>query len=101
LTFHLHAQAAELADPTRPMGAAAKVVESSPLKLEGIVHSATRDIAIVNGRLVKAGEWIGDARIEAIARDSVRYTRAGRSHVLALETPIKVRHSPAVREVKR
>jgi hypothetical protein len=100
-----HLQATELADPTRPIDApsitARKVEGSDALKLDGIVYSATREVAIVNGRLVKTGDWIGDARIDAIARDCVHYTRAGRSQVLRLEPPIKVRRSPTVREDKR
>jgi MSHA biogenesis protein MshK len=103
LTCHL--QADELADPTRPSGASAapasKVASSGQLKLEGIVHSAQREIAIINGRVLKVGEWIGDARIDAIARNRVRYTRGGRSQVLMLDTPIKVKRSSAVREDKQ
>ena len=100
-----HLQAADLADPTRPIDApsilARKVENSEALKLDGIVYSASREVAIVNGRLLKTGDWIGDARIDAIARDRVHYTRAGRSQVLKLATPIKVRRSPIVREDKR
>jgi hypothetical protein len=100
-----HLQAAGLADPTRPIDApaipSAKVRAAAALKLDGIVYSASREVAIVNGRLVKAGDWIGDAHIDAIARDCVHYTREGRSHVLRLDAPIKVRHSPAVPEDKR
>lgn len=95
-------QAAQLTDPTRPSGApqpaAGTAQVSAPLRLEGILHSATRAVAIVDGRLVKAGEWIGNARIDAIGRDCVHYTRAGRKAVLRLAAPIKVRHSTAVRE---
>jgi hypothetical protein len=103
LTSHL--QAAGLTDPTRPFNApaipSAKVRAAAALKLDGIVYSASREVAIVNGRLVKAGDWIGDARIDAIARDCVHYTRAGRSQMLRLDIPLKVRHGPAVRENKR
>ncbi len=102
LTCQLSAHAADLSDPTQPplvtsprLGKAAQLVS---LKLDGIVKEA----AIINGKLVRTGEWIGDARIDVIARDCVHYTRAGRSHVLRLAgTTIKVKHSGAVREDKR
>jgi hypothetical protein len=100
-----HLQAAELADPTRPNGAPAipapQAKHLAALRLDGIVHSASREVAIVNGQLVKAGAWIGDAHIDAITRNCVHYTRNGRSLVLTLDAPIKVKRSPAVREDKR
>lgn len=102
LTCQLSAHAADLSDPTQPplviSPRVGKVVQRSSLKLDGIVN----EVAIINGKLVRSGEWIGDARIDVIARDCVHYTRAGSRHVLRLAgTTIKVRHSGAVREDKR
>jgi MSHA biogenesis protein MshK len=94
-----HAQA--FRDPMRPPGAApakSTVARSTTLKLEGVISGAVR-IAIVNGRLVRAGDEVDGARIVEVLADGVRYTRAGREQtlllpgVLALAT-VRVAHSP-------
>src|SRR5688572_1605661 len=73
-----------LTDPTRPplsasesrVAASAPAIAATPFKLEGIVRQGTRLVAFVDGHVVREGSWIGDARIDAVAIDEVRYTRA-------------------------
>jgi MSHA biogenesis protein MshK len=102
-------QAADLADPTRPASmplattpAAVSSAAVGTLKLEAIVHSNERRLAIVNGKLLRVGERLGDVRIEAISNDAVHYSRAGRSHTLQLaEQAIQVRRPAARHEAKK
>lgn len=76
-----------LKDPTRPPGPTAADPLRAPaaaLRLEAILQSANRRIAIVNGKIVHAGDRLDSAFIEEITSDSVRYTRAGREHTIHL-----------------
>jgi MSHA biogenesis protein MshK len=79
------ARAGDLRDPMRPAGApaAARPVVASSLKLEGVIAGARR-VAIINGRLVRAGDTIAGARILEVLAHSVRYERAGRIQTLTL-----------------
>jgi hypothetical protein len=78
-------QAGEMRDPMRPAGApaAARPAPVYALKLEGII-AGTRRVAIINGRLVRAGETIAGARILEVFAHGVRYERAGKIHSLTL-----------------
>lgn len=81
------AAAERLADPTRPSHAKApaQVQPASAIRLEAVLRSGERYVAIVNGQLVRAGDRIGDARIDEISSDAIRYTRDGQSKVLRLQ----------------
>lgn len=90
------AHAETLQDPTRPatVKAVAQSVEPGALQLEAIMDSGARRIAIVNGKVVREGDRIGAAVIEAIGSDSVRYTRNGRSETARIvKTSLRVRQS--------
>lgn len=94
-----------LTDPTRPpLAVAVSTVTApasaaTPLKLEGIVRQGERLVAIVNGKVVRTGSWVGDARVDAISIDAVHYTRAGQSRIARFETPpIRVRRTAATSE---
>ncbi len=102
------AQSDELADPTRPVTLRAPTPTSvttasaSVLKLDAIVHSDERRLAIVNGKLLRVGEWLGNVRIDAISNDAVRYSRAGRSQTLRLANQaIQVRRQAASHEAEK
>jgi hypothetical protein len=56
----------------------------STLKLEGVISSGATRVAIVNGRVVRAGDEIGGARILEVFTDGVRYSRAGQIQSLLL-----------------
>jgi hypothetical protein len=95
------AQAQTFRDPMRPPGstpAKSTVARSTTFKLEGVISGAVR-VAIVNGRLVKAGDEIAGARIVEVLAGGVRYTRAGREQTLMLPgvlalANVRVAHSP-------
>jgi hypothetical protein len=53
------------------------------LKLEGVIAGEKR-VAIVNGRLVRAGDTVAGARILEVLAHGVRYERAGKIQTLTL-----------------
>ena len=81
------ARGGELADPMRPPGrapaAARPAAAPAALRLEGVISGATR-VAIVNGRVVAAGDVVNGATILEILADGVRFTRGGRVQTLML-----------------
>jgi MSHA biogenesis protein MshK len=92
------ADAGSLPDPTRPLTftPAEAVASSEPvLRLEAVMGSSDRPVAIVNGKLVRVGDRIDGMTIAAIDGDSVRYVSAGRERVARLaSTSLKVRRVP-------
>ena len=98
LTFTAAAASADqLTDPTRPATMRAVAVVASgtqPIKVEAIMNSNGHPLAIVNGKVVRAGDSIGAVRIEAILGDGVRFNRDGRSQVVRVgKQAIAVRHN--------
>ena len=79
------ARAGELRDPMRPAGApaAARPAPVYTLKLEGIIAGVKR-VAIINGRLVRAGDTVNGARVLEVFAHGVRYERAGKIQTLSL-----------------
>lgn len=91
------AQADPLRDPTRPpqvAGARAKVEEAVPV-LTAVFSAGERHSAIVNGRLVKAGDVVGAYLIEDVLADGVRYRHAGTVRDLHLPHPADPVKKPA------
>lgn len=86
-----------LADPTRPSSAAASSdlgPEVVGVHVEAIVSRAGSRVAIVNGRLVRAGDRLGSIWIEEVTADGVRYLQNGRSSVArGPATPLSVRRA--------
>jgi hypothetical protein len=98
------AYAQAIRDPMRPAGAtpAARPRVASTLKLEGVISGQVR-VAIVNGRLVRAGDDVAGVKILEVLNDGVRYSRGGQIHSLLLPgvaaiTVTRVARSP---EAKR
>jgi hypothetical protein len=93
-----HAAAADpLRDPTRPPQAAATraaAVEQAPV-LTAVFASGERRSAIVNGRLVRAGDRVGVFTIEDVLAEGVRYRHADRVHSLYLPHPADTVKKPA------
>lgn len=90
------ATAGNLVDPTRPATArpAVAAVQESGIKVEAIMNSGTHPLAIVNGKVVRAGDSIGSVRIDEVLSDGVRYTRDGRSQVARVgKQMLQVRHN--------
>jgi len=79
--------AGELRDPMRPSGApaAARAAPVYSLKLEGVIAGEKR-VAIVNGRLVRAGDSIAGARILEVFANGVRFERGGKIQTMTLAT---------------
>ena len=91
LLLTLTAQAAvadRLVDPTRPANAKAVVSyqNTGALRLEAVLRSDGNTIAIVNGKVVRAGDRIGTARIDEVMPNGIRYTRDGRSYTTRLDS---------------
>ena len=47
------------------------------MRVEAILHSGDARRAIVNGKVVRAGDRVSGVQIDAILGDSVRYVRDG------------------------
>jgi len=101
LLLSVSAQAQTLRDPMRPPGSAPVSVRpsvSAAIKLEGVISGTVR-VAIVNGRVVRAGDTVAGAQILEVFSDGVRYSRAGRVQTLSLPgvrplTGVRVARSP-------
>jgi hypothetical protein len=92
LLLSLTAQAAvadRLVDPTRPSNVkAAAPARVGGFRLEAILTSNGAPIAIVSGKVVRAGDDVEGARIDAVLADGVRYTKDGRSHTARLDPKV-------------
>jgi MSHA biogenesis protein MshK len=87
LSMSAQAAADGLVDPTRPPQAPGASASTSPetLRVEAVLRSAERDLAIVNGKVVRAGDRVCGVRVEAILADGIRYTRDGQVHIARLQ----------------
>jgi hypothetical protein len=80
------AHAQDFRDPMRPPGSAPAVrrpARIATIKLEGVISGPVR-VAIINGRLVRAGDEVAGARIVEVLAGGVRYSRAGQIHILSM-----------------
>jgi hypothetical protein len=86
LSMSVPAIADRLADPTRPPQGPRNQATGgrSSVRVEAILHSEYRRLAIVNGKIVHAGDHVSGVRIEEVLVDGVRYMRDGRIHVARL-----------------
>jgi len=103
LLLTMTAQAAtadRLADPTRPATARAVVAETvETFKVEAIMNSNGRPLAIVNGKVVRPGDSVGAARIEEVLSNGVRFKRDGRSQVAYVgKQAMQIRHNVTAHE---
>ena len=55
------------------------------VRVEAVLRSRERDLAIVNGKIVRAGDRVSGVQIEAILVDAVRYVRDGQVHIARLQ----------------
>jgi hypothetical protein len=67
-----------LVDPTRPSATVAPR-DDGAIRVQAIILRTAVHVAIVDGRPVRAGDRIGDALIEEVTAEGVRYLRNGRS----------------------
>jgi MSHA biogenesis protein MshK len=86
LTMSATAAAERLVDPTRPPQAQDVSGPSyESVRVEAVLRSAERHLAIVNGKIVRAGDRVGGVQIEAILVDGIRYVRDGKVHIARLQ----------------
>ena len=66
----------------------------SAVKVEAIMNSGSSLLAIVNGKVVRAGDFVDGARIDEVMQDGVRYTRAGQASIARVgRQAMDVRHN--------
>jgi len=87
-----------LVDPTRPATASDEVREpqSGIVHVQAIVSRAHTQVAIVDGRLVRAGDRIAGLLIEEVTPEGVRFLQNGRRGFARVQSPkpLPVRHAP-------
>ena len=68
-----------LVDPTRPISTTDSVsaVQAGGVHVQAIVSRARTQVAIVDGRVVRAGDRIADVLIEEVTPEGVRYLQNG------------------------
>lgn len=94
-----------LVDPTRPRSATDSPVaarEPGGVHVQAIVIRADSRIAVVDGRVVRAGDRIANVLIEEVTPEGVRYSQDGHSRFARLNCPVPlaVRHgAPSHRDL--
>lgn len=82
------AQSAPLADPTRPPGAGgesgAEAAAPAGARLQSVLISPTRRIAVIDGKAVALGGRIGDATLETVTESAAVLRYADRRETLWL-----------------
>ena len=71
--------------PAASVGYQRRSVAAKACDVEAVLRSKERDLAIVNGKIVRAGDHVSGVQIEAILVDGVRYVRDGQVHVARLQ----------------
>src|ERR1044072_6798680 len=87
-----------LIDPTQPAhtrpATTGEILQA--VRVEAILQSGERRVAIVNGKVVRPGDRVGSIQILEVNTDGVRYSRDGETSVARLTTkPMQVRHNVA------
>jgi MSHA biogenesis protein MshK len=75
-----------LADPTRPPAAAVEAALAEPAgpRLQSVLISPTRRVAVISGKSVALGARFGDATVESINEGAVVLKYADRKETLQL-----------------
>jgi len=80
------AEEAQRRDPLRPPGAVQQATRSTfdadAWRLAYTLVADGRRVAIINDRTVRAGDWVGGARVLAIERGSARLDYRGRKFTI-------------------
>jgi hypothetical protein len=90
------AVADRLVDPTQPAHTrpANNGETLSAVRVEAILQNGERRLAIINGKVVRAGDRVGAIQILEVTADGVRYSRGGETSVARLtEKPMQVRRN--------
>ena len=85
------ALAQPLNDPTRPPSATSPQESGEPVpsRLQSVLLSPTRKIAVIDGRAVRLGERVGDATLIAIAPSQVTLQRGARYETLRMHPAVQ------------
>ena len=88
-----------LVDPTRPpMKSASKpatrAAEPRGSRVSAVIVSGDRRVAVFDGRVVKAGDKVGDIVIQEILTDGVRFARGAHSEIARLPKQAVVVRKP-------
>jgi MSHA biogenesis protein MshK len=81
-----------LSDPTRPPSAAPSIQQNTTeevSRLQSVLISPGRKLAVIDGRTVALGERVGDATVVAIAPAQVILQRGGSYQTLKLHPGIE------------
>jgi len=90
------AMADRLMDPTQPAHARPENTGETlqAVRVEAILQSGERRLAIINGKVVRAGDRVGSIHILEVNADGVRYSRGGETNIARLTAkPMQVRHN--------
>lgn len=98
LTLPVNAERAGLSDPTKPdssvrMDQGARTAQRSDLKLESILISPNRRVAVINGLHLAEGESAEGIKVQEITADSVAINASGQKHLLKHKELPAVKHS--------
>jgi hypothetical protein len=85
------AAAPGLVDPTAPPAPRAAPTHPAGPQLQGILRTGTRDLAVIDGARVCAGERVGEWLVVEIRADSVRLRSERRELTLRLAPTIRIR----------
>ncbi len=77
-----------LIDPTRPASATVEVHHAEDaLRVEAILSRDGQRLAIVGGKVVRAGDRLSWGQVQEVTATGIRYVAAGRLQFMALEIP--------------
>lgn len=84
-------QEIEMRDPTRPLTYVApnKAKEKSSWRLDSVLISSQRKLAVINGEFVKEQGWVKGAQVTQIETGRVTIMVKGKPRVLTLSTDIR------------
>ena len=71
-------------DPTQPFGASRPKAQKSSLKLESVLFSGERRIAVINGKSYQQGDRVGDAVLSLVNKRSVVLKKGDQKTTLKL-----------------
>lgn len=73
-----------LPDPTRPLEYSETKTVAAQLKLNSVLISGERKVAVINGQQLQENQWLGDKRVVHIRSNSVTLEDQGQLIVLSL-----------------
>ena len=84
-------QAQALNDPMRPpqVSAERQTEAAASSRLQSVLISPTRSVAVIDGRAVRLGEQVGDAKLVAISPSEVTLQRGRERRTLRLHPGIE------------